>query len=531
MNENLKFNKSIFKTPYFQGIICNRDQRESGKKRNFWTNVILVTLIISIVLLIICITLGLDGNNSWWIYFTYGLLGVIGCLILHYFNTKQFIENSKYDKYDDDIDQFSNNKMEIKETISKISKLHEKIKDIKRDIEKTRLKIKVQEKSQELVQKTKELSQKLYKGKGIEIDTEHLNTLNDDLTKKQEELNNTQEYLKKLKLQYERLYLINNYHKNIKMANKYNINIIYNITDFYKDLPLLKDIKYIDPIEIDEYKQSTFVDDKSVYNEYMQIISDINTINNLKNHSILDKIDAIMKSNFSIPYLKTIKNNMLDNYIDIFIEDIENTLIKNSDIDKYGTISKQYSDIYTSLNLIKQKQFYFKSKYEEKKEILIPKYTKITIEEINNMYNNIKSNNYNIDLYKKLKNKYELYSKYELSPNFNIFYNKIIKDLVNNFGDYVFKSLDLKYNLENLNTIESIDTYIKNIKDDSMIKKQIYDFAQHPILSLQSNKNDFLMEIILRPLIDKKTILEKSNIIYNDKKQETTFLSNLFKKD
>jgi hypothetical protein len=263
----------------------------------------------------------------------------------------------------------------------------------------------------------------------------------------------------------------------------------------------------------------------------MQIISDINTINNLKNHSILDKIDAIMKSNFSIPYLKTIKNNMLDNYIDIFIEDIENTLIKNSDIDKYGTISKQYSDIYTSLNLIKQKQFYFKSKYEEKKEILIPKYTKITIEEINNMYNNIKSNNYNIDLYKKLKNKYELYSKYELSPNFNIFYNKIIKDLVNNFGDYVFKSLDLKYNLENLNTIESIDTYIKNIKDDSMIKKQIYDFAQHPILSLQSNKNDFLMEIILRPLIDKKTILEKSNIIYNDKKQETTFLSNLFKKD
>ena len=120
--------------PYFQGIICNRDQRESGKKRYFWTQIILVILIISIVLIIVCITLGLNANNNWWVYLIFGSLGVIGCTFGHYYNTKTYIENSKYDIDIDDIAAFIDIKNAIKKTINTISLNQKEIDNLNRQI-------------------------------------------------------------------------------------------------------------------------------------------------------------------------------------------------------------------------------------------------------------------------------------------------------------------------------------------------------------------------------------------------------------
>ena len=529
--------------PYFQGIICNRDTRESGKKRNFWTNIIIVILIISITLLIICITLLLDDNNNWWSYLIFGLLGIIGCVVGHYYNTKKFIEDSKYDIDINDIEAFKNIKNAIKKTKNTISQYQKEIDGFNRQINIIIGKNKAKALASSIASNTSagfsslrnkiKTTNTIVPATNTPIDETNppsmtaaankqsvqedltLQTLKNQLNLAKANLESNKKLLDGQMTEYNRLKEQNDIYKEIKMANKQNLNIIYNISDFYDDIKLLNDIKSIDNKEL----KSLNSDEKSVSSEYEKIISDINTIKLLKEKEkeMPTKINEISKIILNIPYLQITKGNILDNYIDKFLNDINDTLINESDIDKYFTISKNYSDIYNSLISVGQKQSYLKTKYEDMKLILEPKYTKIAVEEINNMYNEIKSNEYRNDLYNNLVKKYDLYSTYELSNTFKEAYDKIMRSLVQDFSDYVLKSLNLTYNLDGLNTIESIDTDIENykqsIKKEESTTGKIYAFSNHPILSSKPNKEKFLMDIILQPFIDKKTKLEKAKAL------------------
>jgi hypothetical protein len=566
--------------PYYQGIICNRDQRESGKKRNMWTNIIIVILIISIVLLIISITLGSNGNNSWWVYLIFGLLGTIGCIFGHYYNTKMYIENSKYDIDLEDIKSLSNNKLEIKKTIADISKLQKDINYTKLGIKNKYMKDKSKEKISELTAKTKsgltsfaeksksgltsfaaktksgftQMKENLLKkqnnneelpnnnevtlnnkvppnvssGKGEEISND--NTLESKLAELEKELVEKQTKLKQLKDDYERMNLINSYYKRIKTTNKDNLIIIYNIKDFYEDLSLLKDIKYIDINEIDVFKNSKYLEpiEQSVSSEYIKLIQDIEKLKQLKGKEIPDKISEL-NYNFNIQYLKTIKDNILNKYIDEFLQYINKTLIQESDINKYFNLSQNYSNIYNSFMGYPQKQKYLNDEYTKLKLTLQTKYTKQAIKEINNIPETMKSKAFNINTYNELKTKYDSYLKYELSDSFKDTYYTIMNNLVTNYTDYVFDSLKLTYHTKDLISVESINKYIENYKIDIAgaddIKKRINDYENHPIISSRPSEKNSLMTKILKPLMDKKTELE----IAEAKKQEPTLLSKIWK--
>ena len=461
--------------PYFQGIICNRDTRESGKKRNFWTNIIIVILIISITLLIICITLLLDDNNNWWSYLIFGLLGIIGCVVGHYYNTKKFIEDSKYDIDINDIEAFKNIKNAIKKTKNTISQYQKEIDGFNRQINIIIGKNKAKALASSIASNTSagfsslrnkiKTTNTIVPATNTPIDETNppsmtaaankqsvqedltLQTLKNQLNLAKANLESNKKLLDGQMTEYNRLKEQNDIYKEIKMANKQNLNIIYNISDFYDDIKLLNDIKSIDNKEL----KSLNSDEKSVSSEYEKIISDINTIKLLK---------------------------------------------------------EKEKEMPTKINEIK---------YKDMKLILEPKYTKIAVEEINNMYNEIKSNEYRNDLYNNLVKKYDLYSTYELSNTFKEAYDKIMRSLVQDFSDYVLKSLNLTYNLDGLNTIESIDTDIENykqsIKKEESTTGKIYAFSNHPILSSKPNKEKFLMDIILQPFIDKKTKLEKAKAL------------------
>ena len=158
---NTKYN-----TYSIKNAICSIDNRESGKKRNKWTKIILTVLIIFIILLIFSIGFYIRQNNTNISYdpiygIILGCIGIIGCIIGHYFNSKTYLENSKYDDDDTDIESLKNNKKEIRNTLKEISSLKKEISSLQRNLiyeNKKRDLAALKEKSNQIVQDYKNKS-------------------------------------------------------------------------------------------------------------------------------------------------------------------------------------------------------------------------------------------------------------------------------------------------------------------------------------------------------------------------------------
>jgi hypothetical protein len=153
--------------PYsIKNAICSVDDRESAKERNKWSKIILVVLILFLLLLIFSIGFYIRQNNSDLKYdpiygIVFGVLGIIGCIIGHYYNSKTYIENSKYDENDTDIESLKNNKQEIKSLLNQISALKKDIFVLQRTLNYENLKqksIKLKDKSAQMIQDYKNKS-------------------------------------------------------------------------------------------------------------------------------------------------------------------------------------------------------------------------------------------------------------------------------------------------------------------------------------------------------------------------------------
>ena len=131
------------------------------------------------------------------------------------------------------------------------------------------------------------------------------------------------------------------------------------------------------------------------------------------------------------------------------------------------------------------------------------------------MKNEIIKEKYAINISQSLVDKYNEYLNYnKLNTTFNSYYEEIMKELRDGFIDYVVKSLQLTYTLDDKNSIESIDNYKQSYQEfveytDKDTKNKIYDALQHPILSTYPYNKKMLMDKILNPINDKRTKLEK----------------------
>lgn len=558
---------------YFQGIICNRDTRESGKKRNFWTNIILVILIISIVLLIICITLVLNANNNWWVYLIFGLLGIFGCVFGHYYNTKTYIENSKYDIDNDDIANFKKIKINIKNSIQTISQNKKEIDNLNRQINIIIGKNKAKSLASSIVSSKAKGKEKPLPYAVMETDIhveetntngdtntndnvrnadgendpqsdlpensnkqsvpedKQLTTLKKKLVDAKIELESKKTSLNEQIEKYNELKLLNDDYKKIKMANQHNKNIIYNISDLYytKLLDDIHEIKYENNL-----LNNLNIDEKKIFNEYMAIIKDIYKIKSLNNTNfdISQKIINISKIDFEIEYLKNLKVNNLNKYIEEFFDDINGTLINKSDIDKYFTIIEKKNIINNSLETnYKDLLTKFNSKYTPIYNIIKDKYTNLAIEKINNIigkdneYSDKKVNEYSDEKVNELIEQYNKYSNKDLGDDFKKRYETIMKELVIKFGTYVYNNLEYSKTLnELLNTkdinqkILTINTHITGILQP-LNSSKLHKYTTYPIISQNPNANskDILLKIIAEPFVNeldkarnKKTTLEKA---------------------
>lgn len=562
--------------PYFQDIICNRDTRASGNKRNTRTKYILFILIISIILIIIGSTLLVDGNHKWWVILltVLGSVGGISGLVWHYYNTKTYIENSRYDIDIGDIEQFKNIKNNIKKNKQIILQNEKEISDLKKQINSIINKNKVKAFASSLASSTVKGIEKAKTGiasstaKGIEKTNEWFSSLNKNKVSPtasaanefyvggEDDLSVPEDPLKKLKEKlaavqnvldsnktlldnqmkdYDRIKYLNDIYKKIKMANLNNNNIILNIGDFYKDSSLLeKNIIYVDVNELNSFNNSEYLndlnkDEKDVYNKYNNIISDIYSIKLLKAANIPDKINEISQKEFKIEYLQNLKEINLNKYIKEFLDDIKDTLINNSDINKYFTIGNQFTRIYNSLVNFSQQKSFITTEYEELNKILIPKYTKIAIAEIENMKNKIKNEKYAIKISQSFVDKYDEYVNYnKLDTTFNSSYDKIIKDLRYDFIDYVVNSLKLPpYTLDDKNSIESIVNFKQSYQDDvenknEVTRGKISDALNHPLLSTYPYNKKMLMDKILKPINDQITKLQKAEAEAKNKSTSNT---------
>ena len=576
---------------YFQGIICDRDTRESGKKRYFWTQIILAILIISIVLIIVSLTLLGNSNTNWWVYLIFGSLGFIGCTFGHYYNTKTYIENSKYDIDIDDIAAFIDIKKDIKGTIQTISQNKKNIDNLNRQINIIIGKNKAKALASSIASSTsKGLTQARSSiasstAKGIENAKSGISSLadksksgisslrnrmkptnqppaaaaiegelvaanefyvggDDDLSvpedpnkqsvkddpntqsletrlnKAKKDLEDNKKLLVKQIERYNELKLLNDDYKEIKMANQHNKNIIYNISDFYSAKSLLDDIKSIDKnklesLNLDETEQK-------IFNEYTQMMNDIKQIKSLNTNqdkmSIYDlkKIINIYNLNFKINYLKQLKINNLDKYIQSFLLDIELFFIDNpKNIEKYNEMRNLYREqIETNMSFTIDTSpsiFQLKTKFNILDNKMEEIYTDIAIENIKNKYNDIVNSNY-------LSNKYiefrDLYTDYTINYKLNNTklkeeYDKIYNDLVKEYVEYVNSQINPDNTLVSYNTIELIKSFINRINDQKdPLYKKLLEFSNNSILPIAKSL-DTLKNRILKPFNDKLTTLEK----------------------
>jgi hypothetical protein len=590
--------------PYYQGIICNRDQRESGKKRNMWTNIIIVILIISIVLLIISITLGSNGNNSWWVYLIFGLLGTIGCIFGHYYNTKMYIENSKYDIDIDDITEFREIKKKIKTTIQTISQNQKEIDSLNKQINIIIGKNKAKSLASSIASSTSKgianarqsIASSTSKGManaktgilsfrnkiasssnkvvpvnsntavntsspnattqppmasaanefyvGGDVDPSvpvdpNLQRLEEKLVSAKENLQTHKNSLNKQVVEYNELKLLNDDYKKIKMANQHNKNIIYNISDLYSAKSLLDDINDINYGNTDKLLPTLNDVEKNIVNEYNAIIADINKIKDLNNeqNDISQKIREISEISFNIQYLNTIKENNLNIYIDEFFNDIDKTLIQNDDIDKYFTIIDKKNSINDSLVKYEYQKTIFNYKYTPNYTTLKKKYTDLAIENINNIIK--QDDEYTDKKVNELIEQYNKYSNKDLGNDFKQSYQEIMKQLVIDFGKYVY--IDLKYSdtlhalLQTTNIddkITAIKNHIDGILNPPISSSALDRYTTYPIISRNPNPDSkkSLLQIIAKPFENAldKAYKEKTEL-KEAKKQEPTILSNLWK--
>ncbi len=153
--------------PYnFKNAICSIDNRESAKERNKWSKIIFVVLIVFLILLIFSIGFYIRQSNNDSKYdpiygIVFGCIGIIGCVLGHYFNSKTYLEKSKYDDDDTDIESLKNNKKEIKTTLKEISSLKKEISLLQRNLiyeNKKRDLAALKEKSKQIVQDYKNKS-------------------------------------------------------------------------------------------------------------------------------------------------------------------------------------------------------------------------------------------------------------------------------------------------------------------------------------------------------------------------------------
>lgn len=591
--------KNYIRRQYFQGIICDLDTRESGKKRYFWTKIILVILIISIVLIIVSLTLLGNNNTNWWVYLIFGSLGVIGCAFGHYYNTKTYIENSKYDIDIDDIAAFIDIKNKIKDTIQKISTNKNDIDKLNRQINITIGKNKAKAFASSIASSTsKGLTQARQSiasstAKGIENAKSGISSLADKsksgisslrnrmkptnqppaasdqspmtngqypaasaanefyvggdddqsvkddqlvkddpntqsletrLNKAKEDLEDNKKILDEQMKEYNKLKEKNDDYKEIKMANQHNKNIIYNISDFYSAKSLLDDIKSIDKnklesLNLDETEQK-------IFNEYTQMMNDIKQIKSLNTNqdkmSIYDlkKIINIYNLNFKINYLKQLKINNLDKYIQSFLLDIELFFIDNpKNIEQYNEMRNLYREqIETNMSFINDTSpsiLLLKTKFNKLDIDMENIYTDIAIKNINDKYNDIVKNNYLSDKYIEFRDLYTDYTnKYKLNhTKLKEEYDKIYNDLVTIYVEYVNSQINPDNTLGSYNTIELIKDFINRINDQKdPLYNKLLKFSNNSILPIAKSL-DTLKNRILKPFVEKLTTLEKAKAL------------------
>lgn len=569
---------------YFQGIICDRDTRESGKKRNFWTNIILVILIISIVLLIVCITLVLNANDNWWVYLIFGLLGFIGCMIGHYYNTKTYIENSKYDIDIDDIAAFIDIKNAIKKTINTISQNQKEIDDLNRQINIIIGKNKAKALTSSIASSTSKgfssladksksgfsslrnkmkptntivpattqpldatnspsttttspsmaaAANEFYVGgdddlpvledpnKLSVLEDPQLKTLKEKLNEAKTNLESNKDKLNNQMIEYNKLKIINDIYKELITSNKENLNIIYNIKDFYDEIKLLDNTKSIDIAKLNSLnknEQKIFNEkEQKIFDEYNQIMYDIQTIKSLntKSEDISIIIQNINSLTLKLPYLQTIKNSMLANYMEKFITYMDNLLIE-SKIDEYFTISTKYIRIVNNLNDINKN--HVTDNYTKKLPLLKEKYTKISINLLEELKKTISLTSYDPNLFTELYNKYkEFVDKKDILDNEKIIdaYNNIKTELLNGYVKYVTNIIDPESNVLTQKTkVEPLHLFIESVEDKSKapgIQKTIDKYKSHPLLIGQDEL--YLKTAILIPYKEKLATLEKAKAL------------------
>lgn len=571
--------KHYIRRQYIQGIICDLDTRESGKKRYFWTKIILVILIISIVLIIVSLTLLGNNNTNWWVYLIFGSLGVIGCAFGHYYNTKTYIENSKYDIDIDDIAAFIDIKNAIKKTINTISLNQKEIDNLNRQINIILGKNKAKALASSIASSTSKgfssladksksgfsslrnkmkptntivpattqpldatnspsttttspsmaaAANEFYVGGDDDLpvledpnkqsvqEDPQLKSLKNQLDLVKSNLKSNKTVLDKQMIEYNKLKEKNDDYKEIKMANQHNKNIIYNISDLYDAKSLLDNINYIQYENKDiEYETNLLNnlndDEKNIFNEYKAIINDIEQIKSLndKQNDISQKIINLTNINFEIEYLKNLKVNNLNKYIDEFFNDINDTLINKSDIDKYFTIIENKPIINSSLlpNYMDQSTI-FNSKYDRIYNIIKDKYTNLAIEKINNIIG--KDNEYSDEKVNKLIEQYNKYSNKDLGYAFTERYKEIMKQLVIDFGKYVYNILGYPGTLESLLAIPNIDNKITAIKNhiegimNPIYSSKLYEYTTLPIISQNPNYDSkpSLLQTIAEPFVN-----------------------------
>lgn len=370
---------SSYKTIYakydsysIKNAICSVDNRESEKKRNKWSKIILTVLIIFIILLIFSIGFYIRQNNSNSKYdpiygIVFGVLGILVCIVGHYYNTKTYIDNSKYDDDDSDIESLKNNKKEIRTILNEISSLQKEISTLQRKLSYEKIK----EKSKQIIQDYKKRSnlnnnskvqpsllrqnaqsnlseseipeedENNFKGKE---ENEQLTVITETITNKHQQIKDLTVSLSGLKKEYEELKQASDAYNELQNSD----NELYNNIN-----PYLSDI-----ISTQPDSTNILVYNKTVSNFLNNIINNLET-HILSNNNFLQicnnnfsKFNDLEKINFSNKNVDINKDRL--NFIDIK-KDIEEFIKpENKEIDENGIdfLIKGYIDIFSKYEFI-----------------------------------------------------------------------------------------------------------------------------------------------------------------------------------
>lgn len=390
---NTKYN-----TYSIKNAICSVDNRESGKKRNKWTKIIFVVLIVFLTLLIFSVGFYIRQNNTNMPYdpiygIVFGGIGILGCIIGHYYNTKTYIDNSQYDDEDTDIESLKNNKKEIRTTLDKISSLQKEISSLQRKSNYGKLKDKSKQIIQDYkkkptvlpIQYDKKVLLKSGNKKRLDVITEEdegsdnvksLNAITETITSKQNQIKTLNTYLLSLKETYKELKKSNDAYNELQNSD----NELYNNIN-----PYLSDIISTQP-------DSTNI---LVYNETVSNFLN-NIINNLETH-------ILSNNNFL-----QICNNNFSNFNDLEKINFSN---KNVYINK---------DRLNFINIKKDIDDFMKPENED-------------------------IDNNRMDFL--IKGYINIFSKYE----FSLIYNKIIQAIILNiYLDYLFNIYNSKDNYDSI---------------------------------------------------------------------------------